>query len=155
MFDMGVGEIVVIAVVGLLVFGPDRLPEMARQAGSWMRDLRKMVASARREVSDSLGADARYLSDPKGSLSRDLLGEDAPRIPTSKRGVAAGMAGALGLDDVPTSSDGVKKAMGLHEADVTEAGLVGQDGAPAQGAGAEGAPRPGAPAAPDVDPDAT
>ena len=58
MFDIGVGEIVVIAVVGLLVFGPDRLPEMARQAGSWMRDLRKMVASARREVSDSLGADA-------------------------------------------------------------------------------------------------
>ena len=152
MFDIGVGEIVVIAVVGLLVFGPDRLPEMARQAGSWMRDLRKMVASARREVSDSLGADARYLSDPKGSLSRDLLGEDAPRIPTSRRGVAAGMAGALGLDGVPTSADGVKKAMGLDEAGLTEAGLAGQ----ADAARAKGSPPTRSTATPaDVDPDVT
>jgi Tat protein translocase TatB subunit len=96
MFDVGVGEVLVIAVVGLLVFGPDRLPEMARQAAGWLRDVRRLVASARSEVSDSLGVDARYLADPKGSLSRELLGEDAPSIPTNPR---AGMTKALGLDE--------------------------------------------------------
>jgi Tat protein translocase TatB subunit len=99
MFDIGIGEIIVIAVVGLLVFGPDRLPEMARQAGGWMRDLRRMVASARTEVKDSLGVDPRYLNDPKGALSRDLLGEDLPRVPSTRNGVTKGVGRALGLDD--------------------------------------------------------
>lgn len=105
MFDIGIGEILVIAVVGLLVFGPDRLPEMAKQAGGWMRDLRRMVASARSEVKDSLGVDPRYLNDPKGALSRDLLGEDLPTLPTTRQGVSKGVGRALGLDDEPTRSD--------------------------------------------------
>lgn len=146
MFDIGVGEILVIAVVGLLVFGPDRLPEMAKQAGSWMRDLRRMVASARREVSDSLGADARYLNDPKGSLTRDLLGEDTPTIPTSKRGIATSVAGSLGLGDV-ASSDGVAKAMGVDD-------LTGEkEQASTDAPGASGSPA--SPSEPEIDPDAT
>jgi len=94
--DIGFGEILVIAVVGLLVFGPDRLPAMAKQAGGWLRDLRAMVASARSEVSDSLGVDASYLSDPKGSLAKDVLGEDAAKMPKPSDAVTK----ALGLDDL-------------------------------------------------------
>ncbi len=101
MFDIGVWEIVVIAVVALLVFGPDRLPEMARQAGGWLRDLRRMVASARSEMSDSLGVDPQYLTDPKGSLQRELLGEDVPVPPTTRQGVSK----ALGLDEVSDALD--------------------------------------------------
>jgi Tat protein translocase TatB subunit len=95
-FDIGVGELAVIAVVALLVFGPDRLPEMARQAGGWLRDLRRAVASARSEMSDSLGVDPRYLADPKGSLQRELLGDDMPAPPTTRQGVSK----ALGLHEV-------------------------------------------------------
>lgn len=101
MFDIGAGEILVIAIVGLLVFGPDRLPEMAKQAGGWVRDLRKMVASARSEMSGSLGVDDRYLSDPKGSLSKDLLGDDMPTMPTKKDALSK----ALGLDDAAKALD--------------------------------------------------
>lgn len=101
MFDIGAGEIIVIAVVGLLVFGPDRLPEMAKQAGRWVRDLRAMVASARREMSGSLGVDERYLSDPKGALSKDVLGDDVPRLPTKREGVSR----ALGLDEVKKAAE--------------------------------------------------
>ena len=97
--DVGFGEMLVVAVVGLLVFGPDRLPEMAKQASRWLRDLRKMVAAARRDMSGSLGVDERYLNDPKGSLKRDLLGDDMPPMPSTKDGVAK----ALGLDETATS----------------------------------------------------
>ncbi len=97
--DIGFGEILVIAVVGLLVFGPDRLPAMAKQAGGWLRDLRAMVASARSEVSDSLGVDASYLSDPKGSLAKDVLGEDAATLPKMPKPSDA-VTKALGLDDL-------------------------------------------------------
>ena len=36
MFNVGIGEIAVIVLVCLVVFGPERLPEMARQAGRWL-----------------------------------------------------------------------------------------------------------------------
>ncbi len=36
MFNIGLGEIVAIVLVTLLLFGPERLPEMARQAGRWL-----------------------------------------------------------------------------------------------------------------------
>lgn len=78
MFDVGPLEILVLLIVGLLVFGPDRLPEMARQAGSWLRDLRRMVANARRDLSDGLGvdeADLRKLQNinPKTYVRRNVL----------------------------------------------------------------------------------
>jgi len=97
--DFGFGEMIVVAVVGLLVFGPDRLPEMAKQASGWLRDLRRMVAAARRDMSGSLGVDERYLNDPKGSLKRDLLGDDMPTMPSKKDGVAK----ALGLEETARS----------------------------------------------------
>lgn len=85
------------------MFGPDRLPEMARQAGGWLRDLRRMVSSARREMSDSLGVDARYLSDPKGSLRSELLGDDVPTPPRSRDAVKR----TLGLDEVEKAVEAV------------------------------------------------
>jgi hypothetical protein len=51
---------------------------MARQAGSWLRDLRRMVANARRDLSDGLGVDAADLRklqnlDPKSYVRRNVL----------------------------------------------------------------------------------
>lgn len=105
MFDIGLGELVVIAVVGLLVFGPDRLPEMARQAGSWVRDVQRMISSTRREMSDSLGVDPRYLADPKGALRSDVLGDDLPIPPTSRDAVKRSVSKGLGLDEAAQALD--------------------------------------------------
>lgn len=43
MFDIGFLELVVVAVVALLVFGPERLPRVARDAGRWVGRARRMV----------------------------------------------------------------------------------------------------------------
>lgn len=48
--SLGPLEIVVIAVVALLVFGPNRLPEMGRQVGRAVRELRKFQDSVRDEL---------------------------------------------------------------------------------------------------------
>jgi Tat protein translocase TatB subunit len=77
-FGIEAPELLVLLVVGLLVFGPDRLPEMARQAGSWVRDLRRMVANARRDLSEGIGvdeADLRKLQNlnPKSYVRRNVL----------------------------------------------------------------------------------
>lgn len=88
MGNLGLPELLVIAVLALLVFGPDRLPELARQAG-------KMLARFRAETSKSMeelkrAADiqdidrelkglSRDLKDVRSSVTRSLTDPTAPR----------------------------------------------------------------------------
>lgn len=55
MFGIGLPEMMVIAVVAVLVFGPDRLPDFARQAGRLVRQVRKMTEAARDDIRAELG----------------------------------------------------------------------------------------------------
>ena len=48
--NIGPAEILVVLVVALIAFGPKRLPEVARQVGSAMRELRRMQSSVRAEL---------------------------------------------------------------------------------------------------------
>ena len=68
MFDIGIGEILILAVLGLLIFGPERLPRAAADAAKMMRNVRAMASNARKDLADSAGVD---LSDAKDAL-RDL-----------------------------------------------------------------------------------
>lgn len=65
MFDIGLGEIVILAVLGLLVFGPDRLPKAASDAARMVRNVRAMATNARKDLADSSGVD---FSDAKDAL---------------------------------------------------------------------------------------
>ena len=47
MFGVGLPEMAVIALVAVIVFGPDKLPELAKQAGAMLRKLREFANSAR------------------------------------------------------------------------------------------------------------
>jgi Tat protein translocase TatB subunit len=80
--DISIAEIAVVLVVALLVFGPDRLPTMVKQAASFVNDLRKMVANARRDLSESVGdlgideKDLKTLADlrnPKSFVRQKVL----------------------------------------------------------------------------------
>ena len=55
MFGVGLPELAVIIVVAVVVFGPDRLPDFARQAGRMVRQLRQFTQSARDDLRDELG----------------------------------------------------------------------------------------------------
>ena len=50
MFDFGFSEMVVVAVVGLIVLGPERLPKVARQAGQWLGKLQRYVADVKSDI---------------------------------------------------------------------------------------------------------
>ncbi len=57
MFDIGFTEIILIAVVGLIVIGPKRLPETVRFLGYWLGKLRRSVQGAREDMEREFGLD--------------------------------------------------------------------------------------------------
>jgi len=74
MFDVGINEIFIIALVALVVLGPERLPKAARLAGLWMRKARAHWFSVKAELERELAAEdlKRSLSEPMQSLRPDL-----------------------------------------------------------------------------------
>ena len=57
MFDIGFSEMLVIAVVALVVLGPERLPKAARFAGLWVRRARAQWYSVKSELEQELASD--------------------------------------------------------------------------------------------------
>jgi sec-independent protein translocase protein TatB len=54
-FDLSMWKLIVLGVIALVVFGPDRLPQLARDAGRTLRQLREMAQTARTELKSELG----------------------------------------------------------------------------------------------------
>lgn len=77
MFDIGFGEIFLIAVVALLVLGPERLPKAARFAGLWVRRARAQWYSVKAEFENELANDdlKRSLKQTRADLmeARDSI----------------------------------------------------------------------------------
>ena len=76
MFGVGLPEFAVLAFIAVLVFGPDKLPELARQAGQLVRKGRSMARSARDELRAELGPDYADLElrdlDPREIVRRHI-----------------------------------------------------------------------------------
>ena len=69
--SVGPAEVLIILVVALLVFGPQRLPEVARQVGSAMRELRKMQDTVRGELDMVLHPEHGTRSSPVPAIEPD------------------------------------------------------------------------------------
>ena len=57
MFDIGFAELLLIAIVGLLVLGPERLPGAIRTTSLWLGRLRRSFSSMKQEIEREIGAD--------------------------------------------------------------------------------------------------
>lgn len=78
MFEIGFSEIMMVALVSLLVIGPERLPKVARIAGYWIGKTRRMIAAAKAEISAELHAeDLRQTFEQQHDLKQfqDLIDE--------------------------------------------------------------------------------
>lgn len=63
MFDIGLFEFMTLAVIALLVFGPDRLPKVTAQATHWLRQIREQAQAARQQITESIDVDSSMLKD--------------------------------------------------------------------------------------------
>ncbi len=75
MFDIGFWELIIIALVALLIVGPERLPELAQNAARIFKKVRSFIQSAKREVEKELKLD--QLNDLNESIHKvgDLMNE--------------------------------------------------------------------------------
>jgi sec-independent protein translocase protein TatB len=86
-FDsIGWGEIAVLALAALFIFGPERLPTLAKDAATGLRKVREAVTGMREQVQESLGDDLPDLRDldlrryhPK-TFIREQLFADEPYV---------------------------------------------------------------------------
>jgi sec-independent protein translocase protein TatB len=86
LFNIGPLDMLVLAIVGIIVLGPDRLPGVARDAARMIRQLRDMATGARSQLKNELGpefADVGLDSlrelrslNPRTAIQRALLGDD-------------------------------------------------------------------------------
>lgn len=57
MFGISFGELLLVALIALLVLGPERLPGAARTAGLWVGRLKRSFNAIKQEVEREIGAD--------------------------------------------------------------------------------------------------
>jgi sec-independent protein translocase protein TatB len=73
MFNIGGGELIVILLIALIVLGPQRLPDAARQLGKAMSDLRRLSSGFQNEMKQAL----ETADDPKRiAARRNVLGRE-------------------------------------------------------------------------------
>ncbi len=87
MFGINFWEFLLLLLVALAVFGPDRMPEVARQAGRFVRTARTMLTNARAELDRELGSEFSDLKirdlDPRSAVKKyvwDVMDEDDPSM---------------------------------------------------------------------------
>jgi sec-independent protein translocase protein TatB len=92
-FGIGLPELMVIIVVAVLVFGPDRLPDFARQAGRFVRQVRQFTQSARDDIRSELGPEFADFElsdlDPRNAV-RKYMQDAWDETPDDEVPVAAG-----------------------------------------------------------------
>ena len=95
MFDVGFSELVVIAIVALVVIGPERLPKVARQAGQWMAKLR------------------RYVDDVKSDFNRQIELSELRNLKKDVEDAAKSIEGSVSgaVSDMRSTFDSVEQSL--------------------------------------------
>lgn len=136
MFNIGSGEIALIAIAALLLLGPKGLPELARGIGKFMREFRRQTDSVRNIVEREFYAmdqdihpdpiiappadSVAQALDPGHDANGALLPDALPPVTEEVRSqVTAGAPGALAVDTTPA-----EEHSSVQPAHVAEAAAV-------------------------------
>ena len=107
MFDIGFAELLLIAVLGLLVLGPERLPTAVRTISLWLGRLRRSFTSIRQEIEREVGAD---------EIRRQLHNESImASLEDSKQSLRHGLESAA--DDIRSVERSLSRANAKQEAE--------------------------------------
>jgi sec-independent protein translocase protein TatB len=111
MFDIGFSELLIIAVVALLVLGPERLPRAARLAGMWVRKARAQWYSVQAELEREIADEEfkRTVGKPLADLERELA-EQAQALRTELLARSADESPSPAMQALPEPTDAASDA---------------------------------------------
>jgi Tat protein translocase TatB subunit len=99
MFNIGGGELLVIMLVALIVLGPQRLPDAARQIGKTMGDLRRLSTGFQNEMKSAINT----ADDPNRVAGRrNVLAKDAPPAEAGETPASDAIAAVSEQPSTPT-----------------------------------------------------
>ena len=89
-FDIGLGEVLGLAVLAMFLVGPERLPKVAGEAAKWVKKIRELANSATAELKENLGPGFEDLQpkdlNPKTFVKKqisEMLDEENPKAKSS------------------------------------------------------------------------
>lgn len=107
MFDLSIYKLLVLAVIALVVFGPNELPKVASQAGRWIRDLRRIAESAKSDLREGLGPEFQNFEfedlNPKSFVRKHLMDDFEAAMAAPAATQAAQSSGQGGLATAATT----------------------------------------------------
>ncbi len=110
MFDLSITKLAVLAVIALIVFGPNELPKIAAQAGRALRDLRRIAEGAKADLKEGLGPEFQDFDfddlNPRRFVQKHLLEEPV----TVSAPAAARANGANGASGAAVDTNGANGA---------------------------------------------
>lgn len=107
MFDVGFWELAIIAVIALLVIGPERLPKAARTAGLWVGRARRMVTDVKADIDREIR---------EGDLAElKKAGEELKKTQSAVESAGAQIIEDSELGDLKKTGEELKAAKGEFE----------------------------------------
>jgi sec-independent protein translocase protein TatB len=99
-FDLSLTKLLVLAVIALVIFGPNELPKIAQQAGRALRDLRRIAEGAKADLREGLGPEFQDFDfddlNPRRFVQKHLLDDAQPLLDEFKSTSSTVLGGAAG-----------------------------------------------------------
>ena len=99
MFDIGLPEFFLAAIVALLVLGPERLPTALRTLGLWIGRLRRSYYTVKTEIEREIGMD-----EVRRQLHNEQVMEDVKRVEREVRAIGDDLNGSQPIADPSTTA---------------------------------------------------
>lgn len=86
MFDIGFGEMILLATIALIAIGPKQLPEVARVIGRMLNEFKRATGDLTRSIAEARDNTNQMLSDTHNSINKSM---NEPPVPTQGAEAAA------------------------------------------------------------------
>jgi sec-independent protein translocase protein TatB len=136
-FDLSIPKLLALAVIALIVFGPNELPKIASQAGKFLRDLRRIAEGAKADLREGLGPEFQDFDfddlNPRRFVQKHLLedgngnGNGAQALFDDLKSTSATIS--RGLNDALNGEPAAATAAAGMAATTAQAGMAAQGGA--------------------------
>jgi sec-independent protein translocase protein TatB len=126
MFDIGAPELLVLVVIAVILFGPEKLPEFARKAARVIKYVRTMAGSAQDQLQKELGPEFSDLDvrdlNPRTFIQKHLMDDVDPIVADVKKEIAdSTAAGRTAAADVTAAMEDVTSSARTNGSSVSGA----------------------------------